>query len=281
MKATRKYFLMTLLIVILHAPAASALTVITHNIGGNPPTNAAGAGSLTDIVNAAARIWESAYADPSVITLYFGWAPVGDAGTHTIIEQGGTPNREVVGMILFDNTGAVSFYLDPTPYASEEYRRRTEESQDLGAGLINVSRLYNNPVGDAAGHTDLLSVALHEIGHAMGMSMANLAFLQNIREGGIGIMADLPFAGTYIPLASNKAGFTSHFDVLEVSYGPIMAGICGDERRLPSALDILANAQVSGFKLVNLNTLELPSRPSAPQGVGRAQPTALSQRGSK
>ena len=214
MKATRKFFLMTLVIVILHAPAASALTVMTHYIGGNPPSNTAGAGTLTDIVNAAARMWESAYADPSVITLYFGWAPVGDAGTHTIIEQGGTPNREVVGMILFDNTGAVSFFLDPTPYASEEYRRRTEESQDLGAGLINVSRLYNNPVGDAAGHTDLLSVALHEIGHAMGMSMANLAFLQNIREGGIGIMADLPFAGTYIPLASNKAGFTSHFDAL-------------------------------------------------------------------
>jgi hypothetical protein len=281
MKATRKFFLTTLVIVTLHAPAASALTVVTHYIGGNSPSNTAGAGSLTDIVNAAARMWESAYADPSVITLYFGWAPVGDAGTHTIIEQGGTPNREVVGMILFDNTGAVSFFLDPTPYASEEYRRRTEESQDMGAGLINVSRLYNNPVGNAAGRTDLLSVALHEIGHAMGMSMANLAFLQNIREGGIGIMADLPFAGTYIPLASNKAGFTSHFDALEVSYGSIMAGICGDERRLPSALDILANAQVSGFRLVNLNAPEFPSRPSAPQGVGGAQPIASSRRGSK
>jgi hypothetical protein len=183
-------------------------------------------------------------------------------------------------MILFDNSGAVSFFLDPTPHANEEYRRHTEESQDLGAGLINVSRLYNNPVGDAAGHVDLLSVALHEIGHALGMSMANLAFLQIVREGGIGIMADLPFAGTLIPLAANNAGYTSHFDVLEVSYGPVMAGICGDERRLPSALDLLANAQVSGYRLVNLNAPELPSRPPAPQGVGRAQPIAISQRDS-
>jgi hypothetical protein len=281
MTSARKLFLMTVAIMILHAPAVPALTVITQNIGGNPPPNTAGAGNLTDIMNAAARMWEAAYEDPYVITLYFGWAPVGDAGTHTIIEQGGFPNREVVGIILFNNTGAVSFFLDPTPYAAEEYRRRTEESQDLGAGLINVSRLYGNPVGDAAGHTDLLSVALHEMGHAMGMSMANLAFLQTVGEGGIGIRADLPFAGTYIPLAANKAGFTSHFDVLEVSYGSVMAGLCGDERRLPSVLDILANAQVSGFKLVNLNPLELPSRPSAPQGEGLAQPAASPHRGSR
>jgi len=280
MKVIRRHFLTMLVLVILHSPAASALTVLTHCIGGTPPANAAGAGVLTDIVNAAARMWESAYGDPSVITLYFGWAPVGDAGTHTLIEQGGDPNREVVGTILFDNTGAVSFFLDPTPYASEEYRRRTEASQDLGAGLINVSRLYDNPVGAAAGRIDLLSVALHEIGHAMGMSLANRAFSPYIGEGGIGIMADLPFAGTYIPLAANRAGYTSHFDVLQLDYGSVMSGICGDERRLPSALDILANAQVSGFKLVNLKAPEFPSRPAAPRGVGHAQPGVLWQGGS-
>jgi len=279
MKVAWKHFLVMLLVLILHSPAASALTVLTQCIGGNPPSNAAGAGTLTGIVTAAARMWESAYADPSVITLYFGWAPVGDAATHTLIEQGGNPNREVVGTILFDNSGAASFFLDPTPYTSEEYRRHTEESQDLGAGLINASRIYSNPLGDAAGHTDLLSVALHEIGHALGMSIANRAFSSYIREGGIGILADLPFAGTYIPLGTNNAGFTSHFDVLQVSYGSVMAGICGDERRIPSAMDILANAQVSGFKLVNLDAPVFPSRPAAPEGTGRAQPVVSWQRG--
>jgi hypothetical protein len=110
------------------------------------------------------------------------------------------PNREITGIILFDNSGSVKFYLDPTPESNEEYRRRTEEYQDLGGGMINVARLYSAPTGEAAGHTDLLSVALHEIGHALGMSAANLSFIQNAQRGTIRISDALPSAGTIIPL---------------------------------------------------------------------------------
>jgi hypothetical protein len=253
MKASHQISLIMIAVAFLCVSQASAITVGRNYIGGAAPANAKGGGNLPEIFNAAARMWEAAYGDPGEITINFGWAPLGDAGTHTLINQGGSPSRETAALILFDNSGAVKFYLDPTPDSNEEYRRRTEEFQDLGGGFVNVARLFSSPVGDAAGCTDLLSVALHEIGHALGMSAANNAFRFAAAQGNLRIAEILPFAGTVIPLAVNKAGITSHFDALQVTYGSVMAGVGSDERRLPSALDILANAQVSGFEMVTVS----------------------------
>jgi hypothetical protein len=272
MKIVLRLSMMAVMLMVLQVSQASALQVNTSFIGGNPPANAVGGGNLMDIVNAAAHMWESAYSDPITITIHFGWAPVGDAGIHTLVEQGGSPNREITGLILFDNSGAARFYLDPTPNANEEYRRRTEEYQDLGGGLVNVARLYSSPTGDAVGHIDLLSVALHEIGHALGMCAANNAFIQTAKQGTIKISGDLAYAGTVVPLATNRAGVTSHFDALLVTYGAVMAGVSSDERRIPSDLDILANAQVSGLTPVEAETSQpLPSRVSPIRGVARME----------
>ena len=264
MSTVLKSFPIALLLMAAAARDAAAIDVVTHFLGGAPPANAAGAGTLPEIFDSAARRWASAYQDPFTIHLYFGWAPLGDAGTHSLVEQGGVPGREILGTILFDNSGSVSFFLDPTPDTNEEYRRYTEDFQELGGGLINVARVFSHPTGEAVGRCDLLSVAMHEIGHALGMCNANLSFMVEREDGAIRISGEYPHAGTVIPLATNKYGVTSHFDPLQVLYGSVMSGVCGDERRIPSTLDILANAQVSGFQIASRIPSRSTTRPGNP-----------------
>lgn len=233
-------------------PAASALDIVTQYIGGAEPADSVGGGNLPDIVNAAAHIWESVYSDPGTLTIYYGWGPSLDAGTHTLIDQGYSPNREIAGMIIFDNSGSNRFYMDPTPYLNEEYRGRTDEFQDLGGGSINVARLMKSPATTAAGELDLLSVALHEMGHALGMSAANRSFSEQCANALLIISGPTPFPGTEIPIGYNNTGIIAHFDALEIAYGSLMAGINAGERRLPSELDIVSNAQLSGFSVSSL-----------------------------
>jgi hypothetical protein len=238
--------------IFLSISESSAMDIVTRNIGGMPPENTSGSGNLTDIVYAAARMWESVYADSVTVTMEYGWAPIAEAGNHMALEFNRQGNQEVACTLLFDNSGATPFYLDPSPNSNEEYLQRREEYQDLGGGSINVARLYKKPVGIAAGYVDLFSVVLHEIGHAMGLSVYNQSFVSQ-RGNGIIVLSDpLPFAGTMAPLASNNTGFIPHFDVLEVAYGCLMVGVNADERRIPSELDILTNAQISGYTIRSL-----------------------------
>jgi hypothetical protein len=254
-------------------PSASGLTIVRDFIGGEQGHSDTGTGNLHDIFHAAADIWESIILDDHVVTLHYGWADNG-GGEHFLNAQGGTPNRETEGTILFNNDDVVGhhhYYLDPTPHRSEEYPVYLQVFQDMGGGTVNVTRLYGDGTG-VAGLEDLLSIALHEIGHALGMSLANSSFIAECTDGSIAVTSPRPFVGSLIPMASNASGVTSHIDS-DVAGRLLMGGHGPGERVFPTTLDILALAQLSQFEKLNLDLLPpLTIARSGPEVVVAWQP---------
>lgn len=256
MKKVKKILLLTISFLFLSQNNVFALNIIRNFIGGEQQPTAVGGGNLIDIFNAAADMWERAVLDDHQLTLHFGWAPMG-GGTHFLLDQGGTPNRETAGLIFFNNDtnpGHHQYFLDPTPLFNEEYQIYSEITGDLGGGPINIGRVFENAIGDARLAEDLLTVVLHEIGHAIGMSNANNSFIAESADGDIDIISG-QFAGTTIPLAHNIFGVTSH--IHQFLGSPVMGSSIGVGNRLYlSEVDITANAQLSGFNNLNYN----PSR---------------------
>ena len=238
------------------APNASAVSITRNFTGGAAPGNAAGTGNLVNIFNAAADVWELALPDPHAVTINFSWAPLAvSLGVHNLLTQGGVPNRETSAQIRFDNDGSSLWFLDATPTVNEEYSTFTASAQNLGGGNINTGRIFTGASGNAVSRFDLFTIALHEIAHALGLSGLNTSFQAENVDLDIDVMGPRPFPGTVIPTRNG-----AHLAIGTALMFPF-ANPPG-RRLLPSAVDILANCQISQFQNCNLNLVAAVPTPS-------------------
>lgn len=258
--------------VLVFSGNASALTINSTFIsggnsfsGGLGVAGAAGAsvggGTLTSIFEAAEDWWEAAIHDTHTVSIEYGWQGLGGGtlGVHALISQGGAPNRETAAVIRFDNDGSSgAWFADATPKGNSEYTTFTQTSQDFGGGNLNKGRVYTGATGDATGRYDLFSVVLHEIGHSLGLSGANIAFQAENVDRDIDVTGPRPFSGSALP---TEPSGTAHLNIGTSLMWPFSSP---GQRVMLSSADILANCQISQFTDCNLDPSLVPEPDTLP-----------------
>ena len=248
--------------------ASAGLLIVGNFIGGEQQGPSFGGGNIVNIFGAAASAWESVILDDFVLSIDYGWGPE-PGGYHYLLDQGGELNRETRGLILvnpqvFSDGSFAPLFMDPTPSANEEFTTYQETAQDFGGGLLNTGRVLQGNVEGVPFYLDLYTIISHELGHALGLSNANVSFVAEAADGDIDITGSQPYAGSSLPLATNNFGVTSHLAI----NGAVMTGLFPNGRQLLSDADILADAQLSGWH----TTLSAGSEPTSSPGPGSTDP---------
>lgn len=208
-------------------------SVLSNNGRFAFPAAVTGGGDVAAVFTAAARTWESLLHDDRSFNITVGWVSTFSNGVLAAAAPGSDRFNEIA------LSTRLSHYADPTPDESSEFSGYAEFSADLGGGPINTGRGFAG--GPGVNGFDLLTTALHEIGHILG---------NPFDQPPLGSLAALPvnggpFAGTALPCFV-QSGICGHLNLRAALMNP--GGAFGTyTRALISGADLLFVATDGGF----------------------------------
>ncbi len=227
------------------ASNANALEIERNFIGGPAPDadHLAGDGNIVNIVNAAADWWEAAISADHNLVLNFEWTDAQIVAMARIdSETGGVDNQVSEATIRFGRDAY--WFLDATPETHDEWDSYAETFADIGGKRINTGRTFSDfngplPAGLPAGEAsrDLFTIALHEIGHALGMATGFSSFRSRTDGDRNLVLGSGHYQGALVELLSSHIRLRPGFEDAIMGSAPTSEG---RHRRLPSSLDIIA-----------------------------------------
>ena len=237
---------------------------------------------LQPLFQHAEQFYQSVFQDTAAnttLTITYWYQDLSDntIGIHDLVTEttflGTLPNREITANIKIDthsgSGGAErNWFIDTTPNDDEEYDMQQTLWRDLTAAQQTDLFNFGTDIPDtfetgysgnaitgsgAEGATDMLSVVLHEVGHALGMSASNNATVAETGDNDYDFNPDFVFGKT-LAVEIADGGNNAHLDssglfIMDPSPAP------SGTRRRPSHTDLFAMAAGHSY-----TSLDVPRR---------------------